>query len=408
MPTPRFLSPACAPHPGGAPSAPPPPLWLLALITLSGTLAMHMFVPALPDAARHFQVGSAAVQGTISAYIAGLALGQLVYGPLSDALGRRPMLLVGLALYLVGGLAAMLAPSVTLLVAARLVQALGGCAGLALGRAMVRDTTPGGEAVRALALLNLMMMAGPGLAPLAGSLLVALGGWRAVFGLLTLAGALTLVLAWRRVPETTTPTGRVRAGELVRDYAALLGSARFLAYAVGGGCATTSFYAFIAAAPFFITGGLGRPLHEVGVALAVVMLGLALGSVLTSRLAQRVPAAWLMLSGNAVSVVSAAAFLLLELTGHLTLPRAVGAMVGFALGAGLASPAVLSKVLSIDARRVGAAAGLYGFAQMALGALFTVLVGWSGNTALASASLLFGGTLLGQGCLQYALRRRRS
>lgn len=396
--------------------APPPiapasrarvPLWLLALITLSGTLAMHMFVPALPDAARHFQVGSAAVQAAISAYIAGLALGQLIYGPLSDALGRRPPLLAGLALYVLGGIGAMLAPSVPLLIAARLVQALGGCAGLALGRAMVRDTHAPADAVRALALLNLTMMAGPGLAPLAGSGLVLLGGWRAVFALLALLGAATLVLAWRLVPETAAPRGRLRPARLARDYGVLLRSPAFLGYAVGGGCATTSVYAFIAAAPFIITAQLGRPLGDVGVALAVVMLGIAAGSLLASRLAGRWGMERLLLWGNGLSVASGAAFLLLELCGWLTLARAVGLMVCFVLGAGLASPAVLGKVLMLDARRVGSAAGLYGCVQMALGAVFSALVGWGGNPALAAAVVLFGAALLGQASLRFALGRER-
>lgn len=400
------MPPEPSPHPPRGASA--PPLWLLALITISGTLAMHMFVPALPDAARHFGVGSAAVQGAIGAYIAGLALGQLIYGPLSDALGRRPMLIAGLSLYALGGVASMLAPSVPLLVAARLVQALGGCAGLALGRAMVRDTHTATESVRALALLNLMMMVGPGLAPLLGSGLVALGGWRAVFGALTLAGVFTLALAWRRVPETAVPTGRVSLGALAGDYAALLRSPRFLAYAVGGGCATTSLYAFIAAAPFIITEQLGRPLRDVGLSLGVVMAGLAAGSVLASRLAQRVRAGQLLTWGNAVSVAGAALFLLLELAGHLTLHLAVGLMVVFVLGAGLASPAVLARVMMIDARRVGAAAGLYGFVQMALGALFTTLVGWGSNPAMASACLLFGAAATGQCCLRFALRSERA
>ena len=399
--------PADSSRPTPSATSAPPPLWLLALITISGTLAMHMFVPALPDAARFFHVGSAAVQGAIGAYIAGLALGQLIYGPLSDALGRRPLLIAGLALYVVGGVASMLAPSVPMLVAARLVQALGGCAGLALGRAMVRDTHTATDSVRALALLNRMMMVGPGLAPLLGSGLVALGGWRAVFGALTLAGAFTLVLAWRKVPETGTPTGRVSPGALARDYAALLRSPRFLAYAVGGGCATTSLYAFIAAAPFIITEQLDRPLRDVGISLGVIMIGLAAGNMLTSRLAQRVRVGLLLIWGNALSVASAAVFLLLELLGLLTLHSAVGLMVCFVLGAGVASPAVLARVLMIDPQRVGAAAGLYGFAQMALGALFTTMVGWGSHPALASSCLLFGAALVGQGCLQFALRRER-
>ncbi len=386
-----------------SPSAGAPPLWLLVLITLSGTLAMHMFVPALPDAARALGVGPAAVQATISIYIVGLALGQLVYGPLSDALGRRPLLLGGLALYAAGSIAAMLAPTAPALIAARFIQALGGCAGLALGRAMVRDTNGPVEAVRALALLNLMMMVGPGMAPLVGSGLVALGGWRAVFVALALAGVATLLLSWRKVPETGTPTGRVSPGRLARAYAALLRSPTFVAYAVGGGCATTAVYAFIAAAPFIITEQLGHPLRDVGIALGVVMVGMAIGNALTRRLALSMRLGRLLVWGNAVSVACALVFLALELLGYLTLEATVGLMLLFVLGAGMASPAALSKVLTVDARHVGAAAGLYGFAQMALGALFTLLVGWGSNPALASSCVLLGAALVGQGCLQFAL-----
>lgn len=384
-----------------------PPLWLLTLITLSGTLAMHMFVPALPDAARSLGVGSAAVQGAIGIYILGLAVGQLAYGPLSDALGRRPLLLTGLSLYALGGIAAMLAPNVTFLVAARALQALGGCAGLALGRAMVRDTNTPDEAVRALALLNLMMMVGPGLAPLIGSGLVELGGWRAVFAALALMGALTLLLSWRMVPETAKPSGRLSAKGLARDYGRLLRSSTFMAYALGGGCATTAAYAFIVAAPFIITEQLDEPLSTVGIALGMVMVGMAIGNALTRRLALSVRVDRLLLGGNALSLAAAVAFLGLELSGHLTLAATEGLMLVFALGAGMASPSAMSKVLMVDTRQVGSAAGLYGFVQMALGALFTVLAGWGANPAVASACVLFGAAVVAQSCLRYGLRCER-
>ena len=117
-----------------------PALWGLALRTFSGTLAMHIFVPALPVAGADLHASSAAMQMTVSLYIFGLALGQLVYGPLSDRFGRRPVLLGALTLYTLAGLAAALAPGVNALIAARLFQALGGCAGLVLARAIVRDT----------------------------------------------------------------------------------------------------------------------------------------------------------------------------------------------------------------------------------------------------------------------------
>jgi DHA1 family bicyclomycin/chloramphenicol resistance-like MFS transporter len=384
-----------------------PPLWVLVVITVVGTLGMHMFVPALPDAARSFGVGSAAVQATISVYILGLAFGQLIYGPLSDALGRRPLLLTGMALYTLGGVAALCAPTAQTLIAARLVQALGGCAGMALGRAMVRDTSHPGDVVRALALLNLMMMMGPGMAPVLGSGLVAWGGWRAVLVALTAAALLALVLTWRLVPETGQPTGKVSLRGLARDYGALLRAPPFMGFALGGGCATTSVYAFIAAAPFIITEQLHRPVHDVGLALGMVMLGMAVGNALTRRLALSVPLDRLLVGGNALSVVCAVVFLGLELTGQLTLVSAVATMMVFVIGSGLASPAALSKTLAVPAQQVGAAAGLYGFSQMALGAVFTTLVGLGDNPAMAAAVVLLGAAVCGQLCVQWGLWRQR-
>src|SRR5690606_29758481 len=128
-----------------------PPLWLLVLITFSGTVAMHIFVPALPAAAEALQASPGAIKLTIRLYILGLAIGRRSYGPLSDAFGRRPGLVAGLALFTLGGIASMVAPDVRSLCVARLVQALGGCAGLVLGRAIVRDTGNAVQSVRRLA-----------------------------------------------------------------------------------------------------------------------------------------------------------------------------------------------------------------------------------------------------------------
>ena len=383
------------------------PLWLLVMITLSGTLAMHMFVPALPDAARSLHVSSAAVQATIGIYILGLAFGQLFYGPLSDALGRRPMLMVGLSLYFGAGIVAALAPNVETLVLARLFQALGGCAGLALGRAMVRDTTTADQAVRALALLNLIMMVGPGLAPLIGSTMVEIGGWRMVFVFLSILGAITLFLTWRLVPETGTPTGVVSVSALVNDYSALLRSPKYLGYAFGGACATTSIYAFIAAAPFVITEQLDHPVRDVGISLGIIMIGMGIGNAITRRMVLTVPVEKLLVIGNGISIVSAALFLILELLGWLTLPSVVVLMLFFAVGSGTASPAALSKTLMVDAHHVGSAAGLYGFSQMALGALFTLMVGWGSNPALSASIVLIGAAIAGQAGVQFAIHRER-
>ena len=262
------------------------PLWLLALITFSGTLAMHMFVPALPAAAQDLGASMPLMQMTISLYVLGLAFGQLAYGPLSDAFGRRPVLMVGLVLYTLAGLAAAFAPDAPSLVAARLVQALGGCAGLVLGRAMVRDAGAGEDAVRRMALLTLMMLVGPGLAPMLGGLLSATLGWRSIFLLLAAMGAVGMACAWWLLPETGRGGGTLSLSGLGREYRALLGSRTFLGLAIGGGCATTSLYAFVAAAPFIFVEELHVPVHEVGIYLGLLILGMAAGNLQTARLVQ--------------------------------------------------------------------------------------------------------------------------
>jgi len=382
-----------------------PPLWLLVLITLSGTLAMHMFVPALPDAARDLGAGIATMQMTISLYILGLAFGQLVYGPLADAFGRRPVLMVGLAIYTLAGLAAALAPGAQSLIAARLFQALGGCAGLVLGRAMVRDTARAEEAVRQMALLTLMTLIGPGLAPMLGGVLSATLGWRAIFLVLAALGAAGLAFAWWLLPETGGRNGGLSAAALARDYRTLLASPTFLGLAIGGGCATTSMYAFVAAAPFIFTRELHRPVHEVGIYLGMLILGMAAGNLLTRRLVGRVSIERMLVGANALSVASAFALLGVVLAGALSVAAAVGLMMLFTLGIGMASPAALTKAVSVNPKVIGSASGLYGFAQMGVGAICTSLAGIGNDPALAAACVLAGAGVLSQVAFWVALRR---
>ncbi|RYY92087.1 MAG: Bcr/CflA family efflux MFS transporter, partial [Comamonadaceae bacterium] len=304
---------------GPSPAAPAvPALWLLVLITVSGTMAMHMVVPALPDAARGLASGAGPMQMALSIYIIGLGVGQLFYGPLSDAYGRRPLVMAGLALYALGGVLAAAAPNVTVLLVARLLQALGGCAGLALGRAIVRDTLPPGEGVRQLALLNLMVMASPGLAPVIGGAVSGAFGWRAVFVVLAGIGAVTLWFAWRRLPETAQPSGRIGVKSVRRDYRALLGSRRFLGFALGGSCSTTAFFAFVSAAPFIYTTELHLPPAKIGLYMGLLALGMGAGNLLTSRLIRRVPVERLLRIGNAISLASAAGLLGVILADQLS------------------------------------------------------------------------------------------
>jgi DHA1 family bicyclomycin/chloramphenicol resistance-like MFS transporter len=385
--------------------APKPPIWLLVLITISGTLAMHMFVPALTIAALDLGASTSAMQMTIGVYILGLAGGQLLYGPMSDAFGRRPLLLLGLSVYTFASAAAAFAPDVHTLVLARLFQALGGCAGLALGRAIVRDISGADEAVRDLALLNLMMMAGPGLAPVLGSALGGVLGWRAIFALLALMGCMTLVLAWHRLTETGVPTGKINLQILLHDYRQLLWSGRFMGFAIGGGCATTSIYAFIAAAPFVITAQLHRPVFEVGLYLGLIVSGMAVGNALTRHLSRSHPVERILGGANLLGLMSAVALLVLVLSDNMTLWGVVGVMCLFAIGAGAASPAALSKALgAVPAEVVGSAAGLYGFLQMLIGASCTFALGFFSHPALAAAGVLVLAMVVSQTGIRIAIR----
>ena len=261
----------------------PPPLWLLALLTFSGTLAMHIFIPALPIASADLGTNSAAIQLTISFYIFGLALGQLIVGPLADRFGRRPVLMVGLCIYTIAGLASALAPDINFLIVARLFQALGGCTGLVLGRAIVRETSELSEAARRLALMNLVVVLGPGVAPIIGGAMAEFLGWRSIYFALCGMGFVGLVLTWFLLPETVGPSRSQSSANVLRSYRHLFSSPAFLGYAIGGGCSTTSMYAFIAAAPFVFINDLHRSSREVGIYLAIIFIGIWLGSLVASR-----------------------------------------------------------------------------------------------------------------------------
>jgi MFS transporter, DHA1 family, multidrug resistance protein len=380
-----------------------PPLWLLALLTFSGTLGMHIFAPALSAAARDLQVGAGAIQETISLYIVGLAIGQLGYGPLSDRFGRRPVLMVGLAVYTIGGLAAVFAPGVGSLVAARFVQALGGGAGLALGRAMVRDTSAKDDATRRLALLNLMVTIGPGVAPTLGGVLVETLGWRSILWGLCALGVALVALAYVLLPETAPRSAKNNAGDLVRSYGGLLRSPLFLGFAIGGGAATTSMYAFVAASPFIVVEQMHRPAYEIGLYLAVLIGGVWVGNALASRLVALVRRSRLMIFGNLTSVLAAAALLAAAATGHLSAGLVLGPMFIFTIGAGLAGPMALTEAISADPKVIGSAAGLYGFLQMAIGAICTALTGFSVNAALNAAIVLAGAQVVAQAAFWIAL-----
>lgn len=381
-------------------------LWFLAMITLTGTLAMHIFVPALPLVAQHFAVSGSTAQLTLSAYIVGLAVAQIVYGPLSDHFGRRPVLLAGMTIYAVAGLCALVSISIEMLIAMRFFEALGGGAGLVLGRAIIRDGSSGHEAARRLSLLNLIVMAGPGLSPVVGAGLASVAGWRAIFVVLGLLGALNLYMVWRYLPKTSKAAPQA-PGLLLQNYGRLLRSPRFVGYVLGGSCATTAIYAFVGAAPFIFVEQLHRPTQEVGLYLSLNFLGTWLGSLAASRLAGRAPMRVLLIGGNLISVIGALTFLALVVGDRLSVAGTVLPMMLLSFGAGIASPMALSEALAVNPAVAGSASGIYGAVQMAFGALCAALSGFGGNPALAAGIVLSAAGLAAQGAFFIANRAPR-
>jgi DHA1 family bicyclomycin/chloramphenicol resistance-like MFS transporter len=380
----------------------------LALFTFSGTLAMHIFVPALTMAGRDLHASQAAMQMTVSLYVLGLAGGQLIYGPLADRFGRRPVLLAGLTIYTLAGLAAVLASlsrhGAGALIAARLFQALGGCAGQVLGRAIVRDTSEGEDTAKRMSYLNMMVMLSPPLAPLLGGLIAMGLGWRAILVGLLLLGLVNLALVWRRLPETRSSAAPVGAAQLARGYARLLASRRFVGYTLGGGLATTAFYAFIGGAPFIFVQQLHRPEHEVGLYLMALVSGQWMGNTLCGRLLGRVPLTRILMGGNLFSLIVSGLLLALAWSGQAGVASILALMFCFTLGSGMCSPAALTLAVNVAPTVSGTASGLYGCSQMAMGALCTALAGVGGSPLIAAAAVLFGACVVSQGAFHMARR----
>jgi DHA1 family bicyclomycin/chloramphenicol resistance-like MFS transporter len=190
------------------------------------------------------------------------------------------------------------------------------------------------------------------------------------------------------------------------DYSTLLRSPQFIGFAIGGGCATTSVYAFIATAPFIFAGELHRPLHEVGFYLGLLVSGMTVGNALTARLVTQIRIERLMLGGNLLSIVGAAGLLATIILGDMGVANTLAWMFLFTCGAGMTSPAALTKAVSVNPPLTGSASGLYGCTQMTIGAICTSLVAFGQHPALSAAIILLAAALIAQITFRMALRKK--
>ncbi len=385
------------------------PFLLLVALTACGTMGMHVIIPALPATARALNMSISTTQLTITLYLIGLAFGQLFYGPVSDRFGRRPVLLVGLTLFTLASVVTACAPNAGVLIGSRILQSIGGCAGLVLGRAAVRDGATPDKAAGQLAMLTLVMSVVPALAPAVGGYLTAYIHWRASYVLLAAMGGLTLLVALLILPETNRERiGGSSAGSLLTGYAILTRSRAFLGFAAGGACSTTSFYAFMSASPFIFENVLHRPTQEVGLYYILLMGGVGAGSFLANRVSRIVALRRGLRIVNCVTISGAALFVAFDAFDILSGPSVTGAVTLFMVGAGMASPFALAGSVSVNPRAIGAASGLYGFFQMGYGMLCTVAVElWHPGAVWPVAVIMLLSVLAGQAIITLGTRPPR-
>lgn len=368
---------------------------------------MHIFVPALTVAGQALGASAASMQQTITLYVVGLALGQLIYGPVSDALGRRPALLLGLGIYFSASILALFAPNVQWLVAARLLQALGGAAGITLGRAIVRDVADPSRVTKDIALLNLLTLVGPGLAPIVGSYLADHFGWRSIYVFLVAIGCSMVIFTYRRLPETNPERKPLQLRFIARDYRKLITHPRFAGFMLGGSCISASLYPYLASAPYIIHGQMGLPIRDIGWFAASTIIGASLGTLLTRRLSGLWSIKRLLFAGAGLALFMSATLLIMHLLGWLTPTWLLILTVTMTFGAGIASPAALASALSVVPSMTGSAAGFYGFGQMSMGAVGTFLVGfYAADPVIACAVTQICITGLALASFGFALSRK--
>lgn len=387
-----------------------PPLWLLVTITIGASVGIHLMVPALPVAASELGVSAGQMQLAISVYLLTLAFGQLVWGPLSDSVGRRRALVAGTTLFAVGGLAAASAPSLELLLVARVIQGMGAACGMSLGRAIIRDTSEGVEMVRQLALLALIVLLSPGLAPMLGGAIAHGLGWRVLLGLLGALGLFSLWMTVQRLPETCPSMKPFDARRIAADYGSLVRDLRFTGLALGTAGLNTAAFAFLAVAPVLLTREMGLSLTEVGLCSGLVMMGLALGNALTSLLVRRIAPHPLAAAGLLLALVGALALLALEMGRQLNLTNMLIALVTMNCGAGMVSPVMTARAYTFRPTQSGTAAGVQGCALMVMAAASGSLVNPDTDPAHSCAVVMLSVVVTSCGCIGLAthLARRKS
>ena len=363
---------------------------ILGMLAAFAPLAIDMYLPAFPAMAADLRGDSAGAQLTIASYFLGMAMGQLVYGPLCDRYGRKPPLYVGVALFVAASLACALASDMPQMIALRLLQALGGCAGMVVARAVVRDVSDRMDPVRLMSRLMLIMGVAPILAPTLGGLVDQWLGWRAIFVGLALFGGLALLMVVVALPETHPPSNRLRQSPLavLRAYGGLLADGRFMRPSLAAAFGTAAMFAYITGSPAVFMEVHGISPANYGILFGVAAAGVIAGSQVSSPLAAR----WgrEVLFGRVLATMAVLALALLALT-LLGAPFWLLFACLFCLIGLLGVVFPLGTVLGLARfpHMAGTASALLGTLQFGLGGVAGGVLGaWHDGTGLPMAAVI--------------------
>ncbi|MFF2651938.1 multidrug effflux MFS transporter [Streptomyces sp. NPDC058045] len=367
-------------------------------------LSMDMYLPALPQVTGSLGAPAATVQLTLTACLAGMALGQLAVGPMSDRWGRRRPLLIGLLVYVVATAACAFAPGVGLLVAFRLAQGLAGAAGIVIARAVVRDLYDGVQMARFFSTLMLISGVAPVVAPLIGGQVLRVTDWRGVFFVLTGVGVLLTAVVFLRLPETLGPERRHAGGvgTALRTMRGLLADRVFTGYTLAGGCAFAALFAYISASPFVVQDIYGASPQTFSLLFGANSIGMVIvGQINGKLLVGRVSLDKALGVGLTLIALAAAALLVMTsgVFGRVGLAPVAVALFVLMAAMGLAMPNTNALALLRTPHAAGSASALIGTFSFLIGAVASPLVGIAGeHTAVPMAVVQLAGALLALGC----------
>ncbi|MCC6467518.1 MAG: multidrug effflux MFS transporter [Alphaproteobacteria bacterium] len=394
------MSGAPIPTPTSTPRPAGPPLLILVALTGIPTFSINIFVPSMPGLVAYFATSGAAVQLGITLYLLTIGLGQLFFGPISDRFGRRPVLIAGVAIYMLGSLICVVAPAIDEFLVGRVIQALGGCAGLVLGRAMIRDMHSREKSASVLGYVTMTMAVATALAPSAGAYLDAWQGWRASFMLMSLLGAALLLGVWLRARETLHERAPLPSlGHMLGVYRTILLTPRFQRFGGYAVCLAAGYYAYVAGAPHVVITLFGLTPTQFGAFYLLTGSAYISGNFLAGRLSERIGLERMTAVGGVIAFAAGVALIGFG-AADIRHPLVVFGPIALSfLGTGLSQPSALSGALDSHPRYIGAGAGLIGALQLGGGALASMTIGLTEGPTPLPFAILSGGMLV----LAYAI-----